>query len=355
MKIGDLIWDKNLKEKFVLQKIICHFCDLSKEDLWLNINKEISEDNLKKIMIGYKDYVDNKKPLEYILGYVQFFDNKFLVNENVLIPRPETEYMINAVNEEINKGLKATKATKINKSPINNVLLDIGTGCGVLWTSVLLFNKDFFDKAIFTDISQKSLEVAKINYKNLIWEIKTDVEFVQSDLLEFLINNEGWIVTSDVWRVTCDELCKEKIVSSQKSSPPNKRRAGSQWQIHTDVVLVANLPYIPEKTFDENAPVTAIKWEPKMAFVGWDDGLDYYKKMFEQIIQLRVTCDQWRVTSDELCEEKKDSKNENWFVMFLEMMTWQLDILRNLYSDFFEFEEVKTFHFNIRIVKAWIK
>jgi hypothetical protein len=42
-------------------------------------------------------------------------------------------------------------------------------------------------------------------------------------------------------------------------------------------------------------------------------------------------------------------------VMFLEMMTWQVDILRQVFGDRIEFEEVKTFHFNIRIVKAWLK
>jgi len=42
-------------------------------------------------------------------------------------------------------------------------------------------------------------------------------------------------------------------------------------------------------------------------------------------------------------------------VMFLEMMTWQVDILRQLYDDKFFFEEVKTFHFNIRIVKAYLR
>jgi len=47
-------------------------------------------------------------------------------------------------------------------------------------------------------------------------------------------------------------------------------------------------------------------------------------------------------------------KPEN-FVMFLEMMTWQVDILRHLYDDKFVFEEVKTFHFNIRIVKVHMK
>jgi methylase of polypeptide subunit release factors len=93
------------------------------------------------------------------------------------------------------------------------------------------------------------------------------------------------------------------------------------------------LPYIPEETFEQNVADNVKKREPKPAFVGGDDGLDYYRIMLDQLIDLYP-------------------KN---LVMFLEMMTWQVDILRQLYDDKFIFEEVKTFHFNIRIVKAYLK
>jgi len=60
---------------------------------------------------------------------------------------------------------------------------------------------------------------------------------------------------------------------------------------------------------------------------------------------------------DKILDLKKTMKQLNIVTMklFLEMMTWQVDILRSKYSDFFVFEEVKTFHFNIRIVKVWFK
>lgn len=64
--------------------------------------------------------------------------------------------------------------------------MDIGTGCGVLGTSVLLQNTGFFSKAIFTDVSPKALEVAQQNYEILIKDHDFPVEFIQSDLLEFL-------------------------------------------------------------------------------------------------------------------------------------------------------------------------
>lgn len=65
-------------------------------------------------------------PLEYIVGKVTFLGNDFVVNKHTLIPRPETEYMIEAINEFVQTS--------------DLVLLDVGTGCGVLGLSVLLHN-----------------------------------------------------------------------------------------------------------------------------------------------------------------------------------------------------------------------
>jgi methylase of polypeptide subunit release factors len=75
------------------------------------------------------------------------------------------------------------------------------------------------------------------------------------------------------------------------------------------------------------------KREPRPAFVGGKDGLDYYREMFKQLFDTGLT----EIT------------------LFLEMMTWQVDILRQEYGDRMDFAEIKTFHFNIRIVKGIIK
>ena len=217
--------------------------------------------------------------------------------------------MINSVTEFINEKWKM-KNEKWRKS----LLLDIGTGCGVLGISVLLQNPEYFSDAILSDYFENALEIAKKNFKTYREEIlavnrNLKVDILQSDLLKFI---ENWLVL---------EGGKSKI---------------ENW----NVVLVANLPYIPEETFEVNVADNVKKFEPKPAFVGGDDGLDYYRKMFEQIFSL---IENWKL------------KIENWFVMFLEMMTWQVDVLRQEFGYAFEFEEVKTFHFNIRIVKARLK
>ena len=185
-----------------------------------------------------------------------------------------------------------------SKDNNDNILLDIWTGSWVLACSVLLQNEDKFDNVFMVDISDKALEVARKNYLNLIGEWKYHTEIMVSDLCSFLWDNQT-------------------VIDGK------------------DIVLVANLPYIPTKTFEDNAPDNVQKWEPKVAFVWWDDWLDLYRTMFRQLEDL--------------------TQNVHWLTMFLEMMTWQIDILREEFWDKIDFEEVKTFHFNIRIVKAKFK
>ena len=290
MKLWELLWRSDLKEKFVIQKFLCHFLWCSREELWLDMDKDLSDELIQKVLVAYKSYVEDKKPLEFILGHVDFFGKEFFVNEATLIPRPETEYMITAVTEHIHSLKPEAWSLK------QNLLLDIWTGCGVLWISVLLQNPDYFSEAVFSDYFENALEIAKKNYEKLITDYSWKVHFFYADLLDFLIR---WI-----------------------SELPDG-----------NTVLVANLPYIPEDMFESNVADNVKKREPKPAFVWWDDWLDYYRKMFEQLFVLQA---------------KK-------LVMFLEMMTWQVDILRQEFGDKMEFEEVKTFHFNIRIVKAWLK
>ncbi len=284
MKLQQLLQDPNYKKKFVLEKLLCHFLSKTREELWIQCDIEITGDTLEKIQKAYCEYVEEEKPLEYILGYVEFFGVRFWVNEYTLIPRPETEYMISALTEYLQ-----------GSQDSNFVLLDIGTGSGVLGCSVLLQNQDKISQVFMSDISADALYVAKRNYDDLIDASKHEMRMIQSDLCAFL---ESY-----------PEVIEER-----------------------NIVMTANLPYIPDQTFDDNSPANVQKREPRFAFVGGDDGLDLYRKMFAQLKKFVV----WKAE----------------LTMFLEMMTWQVDILRKEFWEEMEFEEVKTFHFNIRIVKA---
>ena len=297
MKLSDLLWREDLTEKFILQKFLCTFLWYSREELWTHADQELSEESIQKILLAYKSYVEDHKPLEYILWHVDFFGKEFMVNEATLIPRPETEYMITAVSEYL-------QGSHLH----HPILLDIWTWCGVLGISVCLQNPWYFDQVFLTDFFANALEVAQHNVAVHLPSYPS-LHLLQSDLLCFL---------------------QEKQVCLPTDS---------------DVVLVANLPYIPDATFDANVSDNVKDWEPRPAFVWGDDGLDYCKKMIDQIITLRGldTTHQYipLFTGHIVC--------------FLEMMTRQVDILRTLYGAYFVFEEVKTFHFNIRIVKLTVK
>ena len=104
--IGSLLQDPKYTEKFVLQKLLCLFLGCTREELRTGVDRQVDDEMVQKIMSAYDDYVVKKKPLEYVLGHVDFFGNEFIVNEATLIPRPETEYMITAVKEYVDGKLK---------------------------------------------------------------------------------------------------------------------------------------------------------------------------------------------------------------------------------------------------------
>ncbi len=290
MNIQSLLWDNNFDNKNVLKQLISFFMDLKPDEIWTNIDKKIPDDIFNKIKKSYLDYKQNNKPLEYIFWYVEFLWNKFNVDSNTLIPRPETEYMILSVNEYL-ESLNEKEKT---------LLLDIWTWCWVLWISSLYFNKQKINSVVFSDISKEALLVAEKNFFQIIRSDFDNAFFIKTDLFNL------------------------DVFSYLKSIDK--------------IIIVSNLPYIPDKMFDENAPVDVRQREPRFAFVWWDDWLDLYRKMFNQIISnLDLYKKQW-------------IKN---ITMFLEMMTWQVDILKNEFKNII-FYEVKTFHFNIRIVRWFI-
>jgi len=99
MTIGQLLADTQYGQKTILQKLIMHYCVLSREEMWIQADFQIPENVVEDIVLGYKKYIEQKMPLEYIVGKVTFLGNDFVVNEHTLIPRPETEYMIEAIND----------------------------------------------------------------------------------------------------------------------------------------------------------------------------------------------------------------------------------------------------------------
>lgn len=124
--IEDFLRDPTYPQKSILEKLLIHRLDVDRTWLLTHIEHEISPADRARIDRAYHAYTVEHQPLEYIVGKVVFGGKTFVVGPATLIPRPETEYMIEAVS-----GRLPSCSTDI-------VLIDVGTGCGVLGVSTLL-------------------------------------------------------------------------------------------------------------------------------------------------------------------------------------------------------------------------
>lgn len=165
-------------------------------------------------------------PIAYILGEKEFYGRSFRVTKDVLIPRPESENLIELYKKFIHD---------------NDILLDIGTGSGTLAITAFLEFKDAQIKAYASDISTRALEVAHTNADTL----KANVKFIQSDLL-----------------IDIPENIKQKTT-----------------------VIIANLPYVNVDWVDQNI-ANELHYEPRNALYTNDKGLGLIKKLVQQSSEL---------------------------------------------------------------------
>ena len=142
--------------------------NLKRVDLALNPNFEISEDDVEKWNAILAD-LQQEKPIQYITGVAWFYGLQFEVNENTLIPRPETEELVEFI-------LKETSNFQLPASSLN--ILDIGTGSGCIPISLKANLPQANVSAI--DVSEKALKVAKRNAKSN----KVEINFIQTNILE---------------------------------------------------------------------------------------------------------------------------------------------------------------------------
>ena len=163
------------------------------------------EEDLKEILQELK----KGKPYQQILGYTEFYGNRFLVDENVLIPRPETEELLEIAISKIKNisastSLNATKKLKI---------LDIGTGSGIIPITL----KKHFPKAEIhaMDISGKALDIAK---KNADFH-KTEINFIQADFLNSDLSENYDVIISNPPYIGINENIE--IEDSVKGFEPN--------------------------------------------------------------------------------------------------------------------------------------
>ncbi|QUH24984.1 peptide chain release factor N(5)-glutamine methyltransferase [Serpentinicella alkaliphila] len=206
--------------------LLCYFLNKDRSYVHIYPEKEISREICRKFWEAV-DKRKNRMPIQYIVNYQQFMGLDFYVDERVLIPRGDTEILVEEVIEIYNKE-KANEEVDI---------LDIGTGSGAITISLAKYiNKA---QVYSVDISEKALEIAKINALNN--GVSDRIEFLLGSMFEPL-NNKGLEKSFDY--------------------------------------IVSNPPYIPSKDvleLDEQVK----SYEPKLALDGGEDGLDFYRSIIE--------------------------------------------------------------------------
>ncbi len=200
--------------------LLAHALETSRSMMLARLNESIAPDVAARYAASVARRAQHE-PLAYIIGHQEFYGLDFIVDRRVLIPRHETETLVQLALERVQKIL----------SP---VIVDVGTGSGAL--ALTLAHHLPRARVFALDQSRDALDVARLNAKRL--NVESRVEFLLSDLLDAL---------------------------------------GDAFDL-----LVANLPYIPSTRFDQ-LPREIRAFEPRAALDGGEDGLVVMRRLLAQL------------------------------------------------------------------------
>lgn len=227
MKIEELLREgkkvlekNNIEEASIISRSLLQYVlKIDRNKLVINKDEEV-ENNKENEYIGYIKEVAAGKPVQYITNKQEFMGLSFFVDENVLIPQPDTEILVE-------EAIKYANQIKENVE-----ILDMCTGSGCIGVALAKHVKNA--KVTLVDISTKALEVAKKNAKEN--EVKEKVNFIQSDMFENI---------------------KSKFD-----------------------VIVSNPPYIKTKVINELD--LQVQNEPHLALDGGENGLKFYEILINE-------------------------------------------------------------------------
>ncbi|MBQ8189165.1 MAG: peptide chain release factor N(5)-glutamine methyltransferase [Lachnospiraceae bacterium] len=200
----------------LLLEYVCH---TDRNTLLVHPDMEVSDECVRSYVNSIKQR-EKRVPLQHITNTQCFMGLDFYVNQDVLIPRQDTENLVEEVMPHVHDGM---------------AILDVCTGSGCILISLLQYSNDC--KGMGIDLSEKALAVAKKNAGKILAEKDLCVDFLQGDLFEALSGRE------------------EKYD-----------------------IIVSNPPYIPTAVIDELEPEVKLH-DPMMALDGKEDGLYFYRKI----------------------------------------------------------------------------
>ena len=208
--------------------ILGYVLGMSRIDLIMQENYILSDFELKAIN-ECLDLRLNKTPMAYILGYKEFYGREFIVNHNVLIPRPESEAIIDITKDILDNESKP-------------IIWEIGTGSGCL---AITLNLELPQAIVFaSDISKEALQIAK-NNDIILTGKQSSITWLEGDLLS--------------------PFEKEDI-------NPN--------------IIIANLPYLNQNQYQDDS----ILYEPNIALYSPHDGLEHYIRLLQEIKSRFLIC-----------------------------------------------------------------
>ena len=211
-----------------------HYFGIDRVKMALEPELRLSESEMLTLHFAVKELLKNK-PIQYVLGETEFCGMRFFVDENVLIPRPETEEMVQMIVARRDKACLVRTGCDVETDGRPSIL-DIGTGSGCIAISLAKLLKNSNVTAV--DVSEKALEVAKKNAA----ANNVNVRFVLDDIL----------------------------------NPQNTDLIGNQYDI-----IVSNPPYVCESEKSEMR-ANVLDYEPSTAlFVSDTDPLIFYRKILE--------------------------------------------------------------------------
>lgn len=172
----EILRNNNIDDETTKARILmCYVLNTSKEQFIIRKEEQIKEDK-KELFLSYIEQIKNGTPLQYIVNNQEFMKLNFYVDENVLIPRSDTEIL---VEEVIENSVKESK------------ILDLCTGSGAIAISIAKYIKG--SKVFASDISDNAIRIAKQNAKSN----NVDVKFIISNLFEDIIEKDFDIIVSN--------------------------------------------------------------------------------------------------------------------------------------------------------------